>query len=73
MVTINYFRVVDSVHPHYWKSIKVPSNWLPDRVLFDYECFLCVARLCSAIPLSNLIIAYFLGLFLLILAQPILR
>jgi len=58
MATIDYFRVVDSVHPRSGKSVKVPSNWLPHQVLFDYECFLCAVGLCSAMPRGNLIIAY---------------
>jgi len=58
MATINYFRVVDSVHPRSGKSIKGPSNWLPRRVLFNYECFLCAAGLYSAMPRGNLIVAY---------------
>jgi len=58
MTTINYFRVVDFIHPRSRKSTKVPSNWLPCRILCDYECFLCAAGLCSAIPRGNLIIAY---------------
>ena len=56
LATVDYFRVVDSVHPCSGKSIKVPSNWLPRRILFEYECFLCAAGLCSAMPRGNLII-----------------
>jgi len=58
MPTINYFRVVNSVYPRCGRSVKVPNNWLPRRILFDYECFLCVAGLCSAIPPGSLITAH---------------
>ena len=73
MATINYFRVVDSFHPHSGKSIKVTSNWLPRRILFDYKCFLCAAELCSAMPRGNFIAAptfssMFFGLHLTCLA-----
>jgi len=61
MATINYFRFVDPVHPHSKKYIKVLNNWLPCRILFDYECFLCAAGLCLAIPRGNLIAAYTLS------------
>jgi len=57
MATIDYFRVVDSIHPRSGKSIKVPGNWLPRLVLFDYKCFLCATGLCSAMPRGNLIAA----------------
>jgi len=57
MATIYYFRVVDFIHPRSKKLIKVPINWLPPRVLFDYECSLCETGLCSAMPPCNLIAA----------------
>jgi len=58
MATIDYFRLVDSVHPpRSGKSMKGPGNWLPHRVLFDYKCFLCAMELCSAVPRGNLVAA----------------
>ena len=72
MTTINYFRVIDSVHPRSGKSIKVPSNWLPRWILFDYECFLCAIVLCSAIPHSNLITAHTFDLLFFALSPLIL-
>jgi len=54
--TIDHFRIVDSIHPRSGKSIKVPSSWLPRRILFEYECFLCAPGLCCAMPRSNLIV-----------------
>jgi len=53
-----YFRVVDSVHPRSGKSVKGPGNWLPRRVLFNYECFSCAAGLCSAMPRGNPTVTY---------------
>jgi len=55
---INYFRVVDYIHPNSRRPIKVLSNWLPQRAVFNYDCFLYAAGFCLVIPCGNLIIAY---------------
>jgi len=56
MATINYFHLIDSVHPQSRKTIKVPANWLPWRVLFSYGCFLWATELSSAIYHGKLIV-----------------
>jgi len=43
--------------------VKVLGNWLPRWVLFKYDCFLYADGLCSAIPLSKLIIVHSFALY----------
>jgi len=72
MATINHFTVVDSIHPRSGKSVKVLSNWLPRRILFDCKSFLCAVGLCLTMLRGNLITAHAFNLTFFAFTLPIL-